>query len=111
MSENIVGNLIEMNVHMVKTKWGSNLTILGVVLLILVLSLWISLVKEERSWKSIIYFIIPIAISLVLIFIGVKDPRVKEIRLCANGPVSIEQLAVRYDIVKVDGKEIVVREK
>ena len=35
----------------------------------------------------------------------------KEIRACVNGPVSLERVSAVYDIVSIDGKEIVLRER
>ena len=46
-----------------------------------------------------------------LVIAGSSRPKVKQIRCCASGPVSLDLVAARYDIVSVDGKELVLRER
>ena len=51
------------------------------------------------------------AVSAGGIVYGVCMPRVKEIHACVNGPVSLETVSSVYDIVRIDGKEIVLMER
>ena len=60
--------------------------------------------------------VLTVSISLVaaLLFAGVaywgtRLPRQKVIHACVDGPVSLELIASRYDILKVDGKELTLR--
>ena len=109
MSE-ITSGLIHMNAHMVRTSASSGMMIFEF-FAALVLFFVAALSYSECGWKfSGMLALLGIA-CVVLFIVGLNTPRVKEIRMCANGPISLEAIAARYEIVSVDGAEITVREK
>lgn len=106
----LVGGLIQMNAHMVMTDWATAITVVGILIAVIsgftLIGIWSSMTRNVRA------LVISAAIvGVVLAIAGTYEPRVKEIRACASGQVSLEQIATRYKIMSVDGKEIVLREK
>ena len=109
MSE-LVGGLIEMNAHMVRAdKFEPMLAIgiFGAVMFLFMLAFAIS----EKSKAAIFWFGLLTVVFAVMIVLALRLPMKKEIRACASGPISLEQIATVYDIVEVDGKEIILRER
>ena len=106
----MTGGLIQMNTHMVMTKGATTLIAIGVIMAcffaIIACKLWVA-----SKIKASLVFMGVAAIGILLIYAGTKQPRVKEIKSCVYGPVSLEQVAVVYDIVNVDGKELTLRER
>ena len=49
------------------------------------------------------------AASAGLVVYGSKMPRQQIVKACANGPISLELISSRYDILDVDGKELTLR--
>ena len=106
----LTGGLIQMNSHMVVTSLAGILIGIGVGICVLFLICGIASAMCEERKLSIFMFAIAI-VGIIVTIVGVNMPRVKEIHACADGQVSIEQIGVRYDIVKIDGKELVLRER
>ena len=107
----LTGSLIEMNAHMVVSDTAMAMIILGFLVAVV---FGIAAVVADGCIVGNAFKVVLGVIALTAFGVGlyaVKMPRVKEIKLCANGPVSIEQLATRYDIRDIDGKEITVRER
>ena len=48
-------------------------------------------------------------VGIVIMIVGFSRPKEQIVHACANGPVSLEQIAVKYDIISVDGKELKLR--
>jgi hypothetical protein len=63
---------------------------------------------ETKRWWILLLLA---AMSAGAIAYGVRMPRIKEIHACVNGPISLERVSAVYDIVSIDGKEIVMRER
>ena len=109
----LTGTLIEMNAHTKACEMEILLTGVGVsLILVALIHLVLNFVSDFNvKWKtSLIIGILAIA-GLVMALYGHSLPGDKYIKYCANGPVSIEQIAMRYDIVNIDGKEITVKER
>lgn len=104
------GSLIEMNAHMVVSATASALIWIGFLAAVGFLLLGIIAAIGGKGNLYVVFVIIAIAAAAVGIG-GARMERVKEIRYCANGPVQIEQIAAKYDIVDIDGKMITVRER
>lgn len=121
MLNNVTGPLIEMNVHMMTTSLANVLIALGGVLVavsaaaaIVILVLKRVLQKGEGAKnviKPIVVYLILACIGVFMLAYGVRIPRDKIISYCANGPVSIEEISTRYDIVEIDGKLIRLKER
>lgn len=101
--------LVQMNSRMVMTDTAANVTALGV--LIAVICLLVALVgwlDGKRRWW--IFGIAAVLFAAMAVY-GSRSPRIREIRACAVEPVSLERVAATYDIMEVNGKEIVLRER
>ena len=110
MTMGVTGTLIEMNSHMIVADGAKRDMIIGL-LGVIIFAGWMvySIIKKQKLWTII--FAILILFEGSLFVIGVTTPCVKEIRYCANGPIQIEEVAAKFDIVSIDGKEIIVRER
>lgn len=105
----VTGELIQMNAKMVVTGDALGMIIVGTVCaLMFALGAFMSWLGEVRRWWLCL---IGFALFAALAAAGFNRPRVKEIHACANGPVALEQVGAVYDIVRVDGKELVLRER
>ena len=103
----VVGGLIQMNAHMVVTNTALGLIIVGVSLATgLAISAFMWWLEAKKRWWMLA---ILAAVFAALAVAGCRMPRVKEIRACVEGPVSLELIASRYDILQVDGKELTLR--
>ena len=113
MPMEVAGSLIEMNVHNVANASARGILDLAIILIVVsITAAFIGIivdVKDKKIGLIVCAFVFVIGIGL-LIF-GKSIPKVKEINYCANGPVQIEQIAATYDIIKIDGKQITVRER
>jgi hypothetical protein len=108
----ITGGLIEMNAHMITTQRAQGLMLIGCALAVIGLIALIVIVVDKNvqtAWKSIVIAGVVVTIGCAMVYSGTRIPRVKEIHACADGAVSLESIAARYDIVSVDGKELVLR--
>lgn len=106
----LTGGLIEMNAHMVRVKGFEPMLafgIVGVVIFVFLLVFAISEKSKAGIWGCGLLTVV----FAVMIVLAVRMPMKKELRVCANGPVSLEQVAAVYDIVDIDGKELVLRER
>jgi hypothetical protein len=104
-----MGELIQMNAKMVMSGCAKNMLVIGVLfgtlMLIVAIVRWH---EEKRRWWA---WLMAALLLAGLAFWGNSMPRIKEIRACVNGPVSLERVSAVYDIVSIDGKEIVLRER
>ena len=104
----VVGGLIQMNSKMVLSD--SAVLVIGIfVICFMMFAIIAGVAYGETKWWWI--FLLLAVVSAGGIAHGVCMPRIKEIRACVNGPISLEQVSAVYDIVKIDGKEIVIRER
>lgn len=105
-------SMIEMNVHMQSRGYADALILLGGILVILSFTFFmIDLVQSRRFKKQLIPYIVTLLLGAATLIYGLKIPKDKIISYCANGPVSIEQISVAYDIVEIDGKLIRLKER
>lgn len=106
----LTGSLIEMNAKMVMTGTATTMIWVGFMLAAVFLLFSLLAGANDSNWLALAFFCAAV-ICVIVGAAGAKMGRIKEIRYCANGPISIEQVAATYDIIKIDGKEIVVRER
>ena len=109
MSE-LQNGLIQMNAHMVRQEKFDFVIGLAIVAAIIFVMLAAFAAQDKNKMAAIVFFTLAI-IGVVGAVIAINQPKVKEIKACANGPVSIEQIAVVYDVVDIDGKMITLRER
>ena len=104
----VSGELIQMNAHMIVTQDAKECMVIGLLgaVVFIIWTIW-ALMGAYKKWA--IVFVVLAALEAGLFVHGVTTPRVKEIHACANGPISLEQIAGRYDIISVDGKELKLR--
>jgi hypothetical protein len=105
----VVGELIQMNAKMVMSDAAMLMTAMGVLfgalMLIVAVVWWFDAKKRWWLW------LLAALLLAGLAFWGNRMPRMKEIHACVNGPISLERVSAVYDIIKIDGKEIVMRER
>jgi len=108
----LTGGLIQMNSHMVVTNLANFLIVGGAFIVgVFIIGTILLLMDRPINWKYVAIVASIAAIGGVIVLYGANMPRIKEIHACADGQVSIEQIGVRYDIVKIDGKELTLRER
>ena len=106
----VAGNLIEMNAKDVLCGTATVMAWVG--FLAAVAFLLLAVVSAINDAKVLYWvFLCLVVVGVVVGIAGTRGERIKEIRYCANGPIQIEQVAAVYDIISIDGKEIVVRER
>lgn len=113
MPMEVAGSLIEMNVHNVTNASARSMLDLAIILIVVsMIVAFIGIVTDVKDKKiGLIVCAFAFVIGIGFLIFGSNMPKVKEINYCANGPVQIEQIAATYDIVKIDGKQITVRER
>jgi uncharacterized membrane protein len=104
----LTGGLIQMNCHMRATDAAAGMIAVGFI--VAVLFMWCGFASwgQGRRIGAAVLFAVALAGAAVAVA-GVCIPREKIVRACACGPVSLEMVATRYDIIEVDGKELVLR--
>lgn len=114
MPMEVTGSLIEMNVHNVLSHTASTLcdiSAIGIIVSTLIIFSLLLIDGVKSRTERIAATAIVLIIAFALLISANRMTKVKEINYCANGPVRIEQIAATYDIVKIDGKQITVRER
>lgn len=102
--------LIQMTAHMVTRPEAARALTWGAVLVFTfgVAGLWLGM---KRRWGLFFAAVAVTLVGLALVIYGYNQPRVKEIKCCAWGPISLEQVAAVYDIKDVDGKLLTLWER
>ena len=104
-----MGELIQMNAHMVMTDGVAIMISMGFVFV--VVACIAAFINYGINKRGFIVAVCAVGIGLGVIIYGITKPKVKGIMACANGPVSLEEVAAVYDIVDIDGKMLTLREK
>ena len=105
----VVGELIQMNAKMVMSNAAEFMTVMGVLFgALMLIAAFVCLLDAKKRWWL---WLVAALLLAGLAFWGNSMPRIKEIRACVNGPISLERVSAVYDIVNIDGKEIVLRER
>lgn len=109
MGNTLESGLIQMNAHMVVESSAISMMVIGAVLAVLMFMVAIyELMCDGPKKFAWIWLMIGLA-GVAMFLLGTSTPRVQEIRACAYGPVSLEEVAVKYEIVNIDGKELTLR--
>ena len=105
--------LIQMTAHMLTTPAASRWIIAGALIAALgaFLVLCVATGRQDHRLRYLVIFALVAVAGIVMLVHGTQMPRVREIKACASGPVSLEEIAARYDIVDVDGKLLTLRER
>lgn len=111
----LTGSLIEMNAHMYVTSTANAFIVLGAFMaafcgLLCIITLT-DKKKDKNFLRDLVITLIMIIIGVVAVIHGTNLPREKHIFVCANGPISIEQISAVYDVVKIDGKMLELKER
>lgn len=104
----VTGELIQMNSHMEFTAAASALIIIGA-LCAVAFAITAIVAYKDCGWKFLAVMLVFVVAFAVMVVIGMNKPKEQIIHACANGPISLEQIAGRYDIISVDGKELKLR--
>lgn len=102
--------LIQMTAHMVTTPEASRLMAAGV-LLVVSAGLAAMRLGNRGQWRRFFLALAAAVAGLVMLLMGTNAPKAKEIKACASGPVSLEQIEAVYDVKEVDGKLITLWER
>ena len=108
MGMTVTGELIQMNAHMEMSGGASVLVIIGAIMA-LAFSITAIVTYDDCGWKLSVVLCVLALVGISLMVVGFDKPKEQIIHACANGPISLEQVAVKYDIVDVDGKELTLR--
>ena len=114
MDMKVAGELIEMNAHMIETPRSEALYTVGVFFALVGVALFVIVFfanELRKEWKLYVLFSAIAIAGFYMVYAAGRLPKIQEIHACANGPISLEQVAAVYDIVKVDGKELILRTK
>ncbi len=106
--------LIRMTTHDVVRGYAHALIVVGLIVaaLCLLLALCAALSKEEAHKRRYVAVFVGIALAgTVMAIVGARQPRQRILYCCASGPVSLEAVATRYDIIQVDGKLLKLAER
>ena len=103
----LIGGLIQMNSHMELSDVARVLVVVGTFVVTVCV---IAMICNGKRNKKFAAFVIACAvIGTIAVIVGRSLPREQIIRACADGQVSLEQVAGRYDILEIDGKELTLR--
>ncbi|MBP5710013.1 MAG: hypothetical protein J6W84_03445 [Bacteroidales bacterium] len=108
MGMTLTGELIQMNAHMEMSAGASVLVVIGAIMVV-GFSISAIVYYGDCGWKFSVVLFILAAVGISLMVVGFNKPKEQIIHACANGPISLEQVAVKYDIISVDGKELTLR--
>ena len=106
----VMGELIQMNAKMVVTGDARECIVLGVLAFVTMAFWTVYMIRAKKKALAIVLGLIALGCGALAVH-GATMPRVKEIHACVNGPISLETVSSVYDIVSIDGKEIVLRER
>ena len=106
----LTGGLIEMNSRYVTGEMAMGMIWIGFTLAAIFFLIAV-MTYIEHGWKKALVML-ALAVGFAVVGgVALNKPKLKEIRCCVSGPISLESVAVKYDIVSVDGKELVLRER
>ena len=108
------GGLIHMTAHLVRTDAALGMIRAGVIIAAVCafLALCAALSRQsEHRWRWVAAFAALALVGAGMTVSGARKPMQKQIYCCASGPISLEQVAARYDIIEVDGAFIVIAER
>lgn len=114
MSAEISGGLIQMTAHMVRRPDARAMMVFGLIIAAVcaVIALCTMLGRNrDHRWRYVMAFAALALAGVVMAVSGARQPMRKVIYCCASGPVSLEQVAAKYDIVEVDGKLLTLAER
>ena len=104
------GSLIEMNIHMVLSDAATAMIVCGFLGALIALLISVAAFGDGLNVLGGLLVALMV-IGIIIGIVGARMPKIKELHMCADGPVSLERIAAVYDIVDVDGKELVLRER
>lgn len=113
MTETTAG-LIQMTAHMVVRGSARSWMVLGAACAVLGLMLALGAALSRKKGRKARWVALFMGLALIgggMLWAGAAQPRRKVIYCCASGPVSLEQVAARYDILEVDGAMIKIAER
>ena len=114
MSPEVSGGLIQMTAHMEVTDGALRLMIAGGIVAmlsaLLAICVMVSRQRDDRI-RYVLAFAVFALLGVGMMIAGANAPREKVLQCCVSGPISLESVAARYDIRKVDGKLLVLAER
>lgn len=114
MSTEITGGLIQMTAHQVLTGDANTLIWFGTAMAVIFAFLAIFAAvsgKRKHKRRYVLGFLALAVVGVALVIGGARLPMKKVLYCCADGPVDLQMVATRYDIVDVDGKLLTLMER
>ena len=114
MSPEVSGGLIQMTAHMVLTRDARTTIWLGAATaLVFGLLAVCAAVSGKRKHKRryVLIFAVTAILGAALLIAGARSPMKKVLYCCADGPVDLQMVAAKYDIIAVDGKFVKMAER
>lgn len=114
MNAEVSGGLIQMTAKAVRTGDARTMITLGIILAAVgaILTLCAVFSRQKRhKWRWVAAFAALALAGAILVGSGAGLPRRKILYCCANGPVDLQLVAARYDLIEVDGKFIKLAER
>ena len=106
--------LIRMTAHDVVRGYACTMIVAGAIVAAVSLTLALCVALSDRKHHRLRFAAIMVACAVAgtaLVFAGSRQPRKRILYCCASGPVSLEAVAVKYDIIGVDGKLLTLAER
>lgn len=110
----LTGGLIRMTAHMVVRPEAHGWMVAGVIVAALFgfLAVCAAMSRQSEHKRRYVAAFMAFAVAgCVMFWAGAKQPRRRVLYCCASGPVSLEQIAVKYDILEVDGAFLMLAER
>ena len=114
MSMEASGGLIQMTAHMVVKPWAHGMIVAGIAVAAVFAFLAICAPmsrKKEHKRRYVLAFAVFALLGVALTIVGARQPRRKILYCCANGPVDLQMVVTRYDLLEVDGKLLKLAER
>ena len=67
--------------------------------------------RKDHKRRYVLAFAAFALLGVGMVIAGANAPREKVLQCCVSGPISLESVAARYDIRRVDGKLLVLVER
>lgn len=109
-----MGGLIQMTAHTRVTARAQMMITSGCILaaVCVLLALCAALSKrQDHVQRYVALFLFFALAGAAMAVSGANLPRQKVLYCCASGPVSLEAIAAKYDIIEVDGKLLMLGER
>lgn len=114
MRPEVSGGLIQMTAHQVLTGDARTLIWFGAAMAVMFAFLAICAAvsgKRKHKRRYVLGFLALAVVGVALAIGGARLPMKKVLYCCADGPVDLQMVAAKYEILDVDGKFVKMAER